>query len=72
LEEFEKFIVLLLDTLRNDSNLLQYDYIEIVKILLRFSGEFIESDLMLKALMKNEKKLELMNYINSEKFTEKQ
>jgi len=71
LEEFEKFIVLLLDTLRNDSNLLQYDYIEIVKILLRFSGEFIESDLMLKALMKNEKKLELMNYINSEKFTEK-
>lgn len=72
MEEFEKFIVLLLDTLRNDSNLLQYDYIEIVKILLRFSGEFIESDLMLKALMKNEKKLELMNYINSEKFTEKQ
>lgn len=71
MEEFEKFIVLLLDTLRNDSNLLQYDYIEIVKILLRFSGEFIESDLMLKALMKNEKKLELMNYINSEKFTEK-
>lgn len=71
MEEFEKFIVLLLDTLRNDSNLLQYDYIEIVKILLRFSGEFIESDLMLKALMKNEKKLELMNYINSEKITEK-
>jgi hypothetical protein len=54
--EIEKFIVLLLDTLRNDSNLLQYDYIEIIKILLSLSGIFVESDLLLKALMKNERK----------------
>lgn len=54
--EIEKFIVLLLDTLRNDSNLLQYDYIEIIKILLSLSDIFVESDLLLKALMKNERK----------------
>lgn len=55
-EEVERFAVLLLDTLRNDCNLLYYDFISIVVVLLQLSTPFINSDLMLKALCKNENK----------------
>lgn len=61
--DLEKFIVMMIDTLRNDSNLLYYDYISLINIFLKIYPEFINSDLILKALLKNENKFELLRYI---------